>query len=153
MDERHTIATTILVCHYDECDRTRTREALAQARVSNTLKFVQDGSQMLDYLYQRGAYAGETGAAPRPGLILIDLNMPQIEGRAALKAIQADKALNDIPIVGLSMSRLDEATMRDHKLGVDSFIAMPVTFAGLVDALIMLERHWIEIRELPPVAA
>ena len=147
------IPITILICDDDEDDRMLTRQALQDAHVSNSIRFVVDGEQLLDYLYQRGEYAGETGKAPRPGLILLDLNMPKMNGREALKIIKEDKSLHDIPIVVLSTSRLDEDIVRSYQLGVNSFITKPVTFTGLVDAMNVLGRYWLEIVELPPVAA
>src|SRR5438874_13797079 len=86
--DRHKIPITILVCDDDEDDRMLTQQALEDAHISNDLRFVEDGEQLLDYLYQRGEYAGETGAAPRPGLILLDLNMPKLDGREALQRIK-----------------------------------------------------------------
>ena len=96
---------------------------------------------MLDYLYQRGAYAGETGRTPRPGLILLDLNMPKMDGREALKVIKEDESLRDIPIVVLSTSRFDQDIVRSYQLGVNSFISKPVTFSGLVEAMNVLGRY------------
>jgi CheY-like chemotaxis protein len=153
MQDRHKIPITILICDDDEDDRMLTQQALEDAHVSNSIRFVEDGEQLLDYLYQRGAYAGETGKAPRPGLILLDLNMPKLGGREALKLIKEDPTLLDIPIVVLSTSRLDEDIIRSYKLGVNSFITKPVTFSGLVEAMNVLGRYWLEIVELPPVAA
>ncbi len=144
------IPITILICDDDEDDRLLTQQALQNAHVSNSIRFVVDGEQLLDYLHQRGEYAGETGKAPRPGLILLDLNMPKMNGREALKIIKADKSLRDIPIVVLSTSRLDEDIVRSYQLGVNSFITKPVTFTGLVDAMNVLGRYWLEIVELPP---
>ena len=147
--DRNTIPITILICDDDEDDRLLTKEALEQAHISNSLRFVEDGVQLLDYLYQRGRYAGETGAAPRPGLILLDLNMPKLSGREALAIIKGDKSLRDIPIVVLSTSQLDEDISHSYQLGVNSFISKPVTFSGLVDAMHVLGRYWLEIVELP----
>ena len=151
MQDRNKIPITILVCDDDEDDRMLTRQALEDAHISNNVRFVEDGEQLLDYLFQRGAYAGETGLAPRPGLILLDLNMPKLDGREALKAIKEDPALRDIPVVVLTTSRLDEDIAKSYKLGVNSFITKPVTFSGLVEAMNVLGRYWLEIVELPPV--
>ena len=153
MQNQHKIPITILVCDDDEDDRMLTQQALEDAHISNNIRFVEDGEQLLDYLYQRGEFAGETGKAPRPGLILLDLNMPKLDGREALKAIKEDPALLDIPVVVLSTSRLDEDIARSYQLGVNSFITKPVTFSGLVEAMNVLGRYWLEIVELPPAAA
>jgi CheY-like chemotaxis protein len=151
--DRHKIPITILICDDDEDDRMLTKQALEAAHISNSIRFVNDGEQLLDYLYQRSEFAGETGKAPRPGLILLDLNMPKMDGREALKVMKEDSTLRDIPVVVLSTSRLDEDVIRSYKLGVNSFITKPVTFSGLVEAMNILGRYWLEIVELPPVAA
>ena len=153
MQDKHKIPITILICDDDEDDRALTRQALEDAHISNDLRFVEDGEQLLDYLYQRAEYSGETGAAPRPGLILLDLNMPKMDGREALQRIKEDPTLVDIPIVILTTSGLDLDIIRSYQLGVNSFITKPVTFAGLVDAMNVLGRYWLEIVELPPVPA
>lgn len=153
MQDRHKIPITILICDDDEDDRALTQQALQDAHISNDLRFVEDGEQLLDYLHQRGPFAGETGAAPRPGLILLDLNMPNMDGREALQIIKGDVTLVDIPIVVLTTSGLDADVIRSYRLGVNSFITKPVTFTGLVDAMNVLGRYWLEIVELPPVPA
>lgn len=153
MQTEHKIPITILICDDDEDDRLLTQQALSDAHISNALRFVEDGEQLLDYLYQRGVYSGETGEAPRPGLILLDLNMPKMGGREALKVIKEDPTLVDIPVVVLSTSRLDEDIVRSYQLGVNSFITKPVTFSGLVTAMNVLGRYWLEIVELPPLPA
>lgn len=149
-ERKHRIPITILLCDDDEDDRMLTIQALEAAHVSNAVEWVEDGEQLLDYLYQRGRYAGETGTAPRPGLILLDLNMPKMDGREALKVIKGDPALRDIPVVVLTTSRADQDIMRSYELGVNSFISKPVTFGGLVEAMNVLGRYWLEIVELPP---
>ena len=153
MQDKHKIPITILICDDDEDDRMLTQQALEGAHISNDLRFVEDGEQLLDYLYQRGEFSGETGAAPRPGLILLDLNMPKMDGREALKVMKGDATLLDIPVVVLSTSSLDEDVIRSYRLGVNSFITKPVTFSGLVEAMNVLGRYWLEIVELPPVPA
>jgi len=150
MQDKHKIPITILICDDDEDDRALTRQALEDAHISNSLRFVEDGEQLLDYLHQRGEYSGETGAAPRPGLILLDLNMPKMDGREALQRIKEDPTLVDIPIVILTTSGLDIDIIRSYQLGVNSFITKPVTFSGLVEAMNVLGRYWLEIVELPP---
>jgi CheY-like chemotaxis protein len=152
MLDRHKIPITILICDDDEDDRLLTQQALEDAHISNALRFVEDGEQCLDYLNQRGQYAGELGLAPRPGLILLDLNMPKMDGRDVLKAIKRDDNFKDIPVVVLSTSSLDEDIARSYQMGVNSFITKPVTFSGLVEAMNVLGRYWLEIVELPPAA-
>ena len=151
MQDKHKIPITILICDDDEDDRMLTQQALEDAHIANDLRFVEDGEQLLDYLHQRGRFGGETGSAPRPGLILLDLNMPRMGGREALQRIKGDAAFLDIPVVILTTSSLDADVVESYQLGVNSFITKPVTFSGLVDAMNVLGRYWLEIVELPPV--
>jgi CheY-like chemotaxis protein len=90
----------------DADDRELTRDALKESRLVNALHFVEDGAALLDYLHQRGAYS-QPGSAPRPGVILLDLNMPRKDGREALREIKADPALREIPIVVLTTSKAE----------------------------------------------
>ena len=140
--DRPKIPITILVCDDDADDRMLIGRALEAARVSNDVQYVEDGEELLDYLHQRGAFAGETGSAPRPGLILLDLNMPLMNGREALKAIKQDPTLRDIPIVVLTESRLEEDVIRSYQLGVNAFIKKPVTFTGLVETMNILTKNF-----------
>lgn len=140
---------TILVAEDDPDDRLLTQEALAESRVANDLRFVENGEELMDYLKQRGAYAGGVNA-PRPGLILLDLNMPKKDGREAIAEIKADPGLRQIPIIILTTSKAEEDVLRSYELGVSSFITKPVTFEGLVEIMKALGRYWFEIVELPP---
>lgn len=138
---------TILLADDDEEDRMLTSEALNESRVVNDLRFVEDGEDLLDYLYRRGKY--DAGSAPRPGLILLDLNMPRKDGREALKEVKADPDLRRIPIVVLTTSKAEEDIYRTYDLGANSFIAKPVKFESLVALMKEIKRYWIEIVELP----
>ncbi|MCB0112968.1 MAG: response regulator [Caldilineaceae bacterium] len=142
---------TILLAEDDPDDRLLTRDALAAARLVNRLYVVEDGVELLDYLYRRGRYASPE-LAPKPGLILLDLNMPRKDGRECLIEIKSDPQLRRIPVVVLTTSNSDEDIVRSYDLGVNSFIVKPVTFTGLVDAMQALDRYWFEIVELPPAA-
>ena len=86
-------------------------------------------------------------------MILLDLNMPTMDGREALRLIKQDATLVDIPVVVLTTSSLDEDIVKSYRLGVNSFITKPVTFSGLVEAMHVLGRYWLEIVELPPIPA
>ena len=139
---------TILLADDDEDDRFMAREALEEAKLVNDLYTVEDGEELLDYLHQRGKYADPTDA-PRPGLILLDLNMPKVDGRQALEEIKADPDLRRIPIVVLTTSMAEEDILRSYDLGVNSFITKPVTFEGLVSVMQVLTQYWFQIVELP----
>jgi CheY-like chemotaxis protein len=137
----------ILMADDDLDDQMLAKEALTEARLANSLYFVQDGEDLLDYLHNRGKYAEQP--SPRPGLILLDLNMPKMDGRQALKEIKANPDLRRIPIVVLTTSAAEEDILRTYELGVNSYITKPVTFAGLVDVMKSLGKYWFEIVELP----
>ena len=140
---------TILMADDDPDDRLLAAEALRESRVSNDLRFVENGEELLDYLRRRGRGA-DPSHSPRPGLVLLDLNMPRMDGREALAEMKADPELRRIPVVVLTTSRAETDVARSYDLGANSFIAKPVTFGGLVDAMRVLGRYWIEIVELPP---
>jgi len=138
---------TILMADDDADDRSLTKEALQEGRLVNDLRFVEDGEDLLDYLRHAGKYAGQN--PPRPGLILLDLNMPKKDGRTTLQEIKNDPELRQIPVVILTTSKADEDIFKSYDLGVNSYIVKPVTFDALVDVLQTLEKYWFEIVELP----
>ncbi len=140
---------TILVADDDADDRMMIEEALRENRLANDLHFVRDGEELMEYLRGIGNYA-DAKSHPRPGLILLDLNMPKKDGREALKEIKGDPALRGIPIVVLTTSKAEEDVYRTYNLGVNSFITKPVTFEALVAITRDLGRYWFEIVELPP---
>jgi len=140
---------TIVMADDDSDDRRLTREALLEGRVVNDLRFVENGEELLDYLRRHGKYTAPVDA-PRPGLILLDLNMPRKDGRTVLKEIKSDPELRQIPVVVLTTSKAEEDVFRSYDLGVNSYIVKPVTFEALVDILQTLEKYWFEIVELPP---
>lgn len=138
---------TILMADDDADDRELAREALAESRVLNELHSVNDGAELLEFLRHEGRYADED--APRPDLILLDLNMPKLDGREALGALKNDPKFRSIPVVILTTSRAEEDVVRSYDLGANSFISKPVTFAGLVDVMRELGKYWVVIVELP----
>ena len=138
----------ILIADDDAEDREMIREAFAENRLANDLRFVGDGEELMDYLCHRGKYA-TAGDAPQPGLILLDLNMPKKDGREALKEIKSNATLRHIPVVVLTTSKAEEDIFRSYNLGVNSFITKPVAFVSLVEIVRELGRYWLEIVELP----
>ena len=142
------IAITVLMAEDDPDDRLMIEEAWRENLLSNDLYFVEDGEELMDYLKHRGKY--EHGIdAPRPGLILLDLNMPKKDGREALKEIKTDPDLRCIPVVVLTTSKAEEDIVRSYDTGANSFITKPVTFEALVEVLKTLRKYWVEIVELP----
>lgn len=140
---------TILMADDDSDDRILTKEALEEGRLANEVRFVEDGEELLEYLRREGRYS-PPAQAPRPGLILLDLNMPRKDGRTVLKEIKSDPDLRTIPVVVLTTSKADEDVYKSYDLGVNSYIVKPVTFEALVDVLQTIEKYWFEIVELPP---
>ena len=138
----------ILLADDDDEDRMMACDALAESRVLNEIYCVTDGEDLMDYLHRCGKYA-PPAAAPRPGLILLDLNMPKKDGREALREIKADSELQQIPVVVMTTSKADEDMYRSYDSGASSFISKPVTFEGLVDVMKGLGKYWFEIVELP----
>ena len=149
--KKHGEPITILMADDDADDRRLTRDALEESRLANDLRFVENGEELLDYLRHQGKFTSVEDA-PRPGLILLDLNMPRKDGRTALKEMKADPDLRQIPVTVLTTSKADEDIFRSYDLGVNSYIVKPVTFEALVDILQTLEKYWFEIVELPPDA-
>ena len=140
---------TILCAEDDPEDRMLVEDAMEDSRLVNDLHFVEDGEQLMDYLYRRGKYT-ELSNAPLPGLILLDLNMPKKDGREALEEIKADPDLRRIPIVVLTTSKAEEDILRTYDLGVSGFVVKPVTFETLVSIMKTVSKYWFEIVEPPP---
>ena len=141
-------AITILMADDDADDRMFAKDALEEARLTNDIHFVEDGEELMDYLHHRGKFS-ELNGSPKPGLILLDLNMPRKDGREALKEIKEDDDLKRIPVVVLTTSKAQEDIYRTYDLGVSSYITKPVSFDGLVDIMKTLSKYWFEIVTLP----
>jgi CheY-like chemotaxis protein len=139
---------TILMADDDADDRKMTQEAFEESRIVNDLRFVVDGEELMDYLKRRGRFE-DPASSPRPGLILLDLNMPRKDGREALAEIKADPALKQIRVVIMTTSKAEEDIYRTYDLSAASYITKPVTFEGLVDVIRTLGKYWLEIVELP----
>jgi CheY-like chemotaxis protein len=146
MNNRRSI--TILLADDDADDRMMASDALEESRLANDLRCVEDGEELMDYLHRRGKFA-PPNQAPRPGLILLDLNMPRKDGREALKEIKAEPEFRSIPVVVLTTSKAEEDIYRTYDLGVNSFITKPVNFESLVAVMKALGKYWFEIVELP----
>ena len=139
---------TILMADDDAEDRKMAQEAFNESRLVNDLRFVKDGEELMDYLYQRGNYS-DPATAPRPSIILLDLNMPKKDGRESLIEIKRDPLFRTIRIIILTTSKAEEDIQRVYNLSATSYIAKPVTFEGLIDVVKALGKYWLEIVELP----
>jgi CheY-like chemotaxis protein len=138
----------ILMADDDLDDCLLAREALAESVIVHTLNFVHDGEELMDYLYRKGEYSHKD-LAPRPDLILLDINMPKKDGIEALKEMKADEQLRLIPVVILTTSVAQEDIFQSYQLGANSYITKPVTFKGLVEVMQTLKRYWFDTVDLP----
>ena len=139
---------TLLMADDDEDDRLLAAEAFAESHLANDLHFVNDGEELMQYLLRQEAYA-DSNSSPRPGIILLDLNMPRKDGREALSEIKSNPELCRIPVIILTTSNAEEDIVRSYDLGANSFIAKPVTFQRLVEVLQMIGNYWFHIVQLP----
>jgi CheY-like chemotaxis protein len=136
----------ILMVEDNPGDVRLTREALKHGKVSNTMHVVEDGVAALDFLYRRGAY----GKAPRPDLILLDLNLPKKNGREVLQEIKQDTHLKTIPVVILTTSQAEEDVLRAYSLHANCYITKPVDFIQFTKIVRTIEEFWLTIVTLPP---
>jgi CheY-like chemotaxis protein len=139
---------TVLMAEDDPDDRLLIMDAFRETRLPNNLHFVEDGQVLMDYLHNRNQYQA-VEAAPRPSLILLDLNMPEKDGRQALVEIKSDPNLRKIPVVVLSTSSDRQDILESYAVGASSYIAKPVSFEKLVDMIKTLVTYWLEMVELP----
>ena len=138
----------ILMAEDDADDRLLLKDALDECKWDVDMRFVENGEELLDYLLRRGKYA-QVAHCPRPGLILLDLNMPRKDGREVLREIKANAELRKIPVVVLTTSRADTDIERIYELGANSFISKPVQFDGLVNLMRLLGQYWFDTVALP----
>jgi len=136
---------TILLADDDAGDRLLAMEALEEAQVLNPLRTVADGEELMKYLRQ------DQAQSPRPGLILLDLNMPRKDGREALAEMKADEVLRAIPVVVMTTSQAEEDRAQAGALGASGFISKPVTFEGLVQVMKTLGRYGVQFTSSPGI--
>lgn len=138
----------ILIAEDDEDYYLLAKEALAQVQLSDNLRWVKDGEEAMEYLLRQGQYAPPVDA-PRPDIILLDLNMPKKDGREILKEIKANPDLVSIPIVVLTTSREERDVIQSYQAGANSFIRKPLSYNRLVEILKAFRQYWLETVELP----
>ena len=139
---------TVLSAEDDSDFRLLVKRAIERSQLGVDLRFVEDGEQLLDYLRHRGPFAGD-GAAPRPGLVLLDLNLPRTDGRDALREIKSDPALRAIPIVVFTTSNAAEDVALCYGLGANAFVKKPMDMPALVDLLSTIGHYWLDVVEPP----
>ena len=141
-------ANVILMAEDDSDDRLLVKDALAESGFNIDLHFVENGVELLDYLHHRNRFA-KPAVAPRPGLIILDLNMPKKDGREVLQEIKADPEFKRIPVAILTTSTADLDIARAYELGANSFISKPAAFDSLVGIMKIIGAYWFQIVMLP----
>jgi len=137
----------ILMAEDDEHDIVATKRAWKKHRIANPLYIVNDGEECLDFLHQRGKYS-EPGAAPRPGIVMLDIKMPKMDGLAVLKQIREDDEMRHLPVIILTTSKAEEDRIRGYDLGVNAYIVKPVGFDSFSEAVNTISLFW-QLVELP----
>ncbi|WP_054814486.1 response regulator [Nocardia arizonensis] len=135
----------ILLVEDDPGDELMTREAFEDNRIGNTLHVAHDGEEALDFLYRQGAYAD----APRPDLILLDLNLPKYDGRQVLEKIKSDSDLAHIPVVVLTTSSAEEDILRSYKLHANAYVTKPVDLDQFITAIKQIDDFFVQVVRLP----
>lgn len=138
----------LIIAEDDEDDYFLTKSAFEKAGLRNELVWVKNGEELLATLKQDGTKDGEPSQCGAR-LVILDLNMPRMDGREALARIKADPELRRIPIIVMTTSNAEEDVIRSYDLGACSFIHKPVTFADFVAAANLLRCYWLEMVELP----
>jgi CheY-like chemotaxis protein len=138
----------ILIADDDEDDRMFTKEAFDENFKEKEIRFVNDGVDLLDYLRRRNKYS-DPASSPRPSIILLDLNMPKMDGREALREIKSDPKLRTIPVVILTTSRAEQDVLKTYDMGVNCFITKPVSFTAFVEVTRTIGHYWFDIVKLP----
>ena len=136
----------ILLVEDDPGDVLMTKEALVDAKMANELRVVSNGEEALAYLFREGPYAD----APRPGLILLDLNLPRVDGREVLARIKAEEELRRIPVVVLTTSEAEEDILRSYDLHANAYVTKPVDFEAFVKVVRQVDDFYINVVRLPP---
>ncbi|MFV9428344.1 MULTISPECIES: response regulator [Rhodococcus] len=135
----------VLLVEDDPGDELMTREAFEDNKIGNALHVVRDGAEALDFLYRRGDHEG----APRPDLILLDLNLPKYDGRQVLTKIKSDPELSDIPIVVLTTSSAEEDILRSYKLHANAYVTKPVDLDQFIGAVKQIDEFFVQVVRLP----
>lgn len=136
----------ILLAEDNPGDVKLTEKALEEGHISNNLHVVTDGIEAMEFLRQEGEYAEK----PQPDLILLDLNMPRMDGRDVLEKMQAEDRLRRIPVVILTSSEAEEDIVRSYELSANAYLTKPVDFDGFVDIVERIEEFWFSVVRMPP---
>ncbi len=137
----------VLMAEDDEHDVIATRRAWKTNKMANPLYIVKDGEECLDYLYRRGAY-GDPVSSPSPGILLLDINMPKMDGLETLKAIRDSREFRQLPVIMLTTSQAEEDRIKSYSLGANAYIVKPIGFDNFSEAIRTINLFW-KLVELP----
>jgi CheY-like chemotaxis protein len=135
----------VLLVEDDPGDVLMTREAFEDNKVANTLHVVSDGAEALEFLRKEGVHAG----APTPDLVLLDLNLPRVDGREVLAAVKADDELRHIPVVVLTTSEAEEDVLRSYALHANAYVTKPVDFDRFIEVVRKIDEFFVSVVRLP----
>ena len=141
----------ILLVEDNERDVELTLAALEEHNLANEVVVARDGADALDYLYQRGKYTGRDGGLP--AVVLLDLNLPKVDGMEVLQRMKIDPALKQVPVVMVTSSRVEQDLVRSYELGVNAYVVKPVDFQKFIESIRQIGFFWAIINEAPPTAA
>ena len=146
MQPEGSLAIDVLLVEDDPGDVLMTREAFEDNKVANTLYVVNDGVTAMDFLYKRGEYAD----VPTPDLVLLDLNLPRMDGREVLAALKEDPELRRIPVVVLTTSEAEEDVLRSYSLHANAYVTKPVDFGRFIEVVRQIDEFFVSVVRLPP---
>ncbi len=138
----------ILLVEDNPADQEITRRALEDAKVNNELHVVNDGVEAMEYLRREGKYS-DSADSPRPDLLLLDINMPKMDGKQVLDRVKSDEKLRTIPVIMLTTSSHERDVIESYNLGVNAYIAKPVDIGQFINVLKSLEEFWFAMVVLP----
>lgn len=136
----------LLLVEDNPMDAELTMRGLKNDKLANTITWVKDGAQALDYVFRRGAYAGRDDSGPR--LILLDLKMPRVDGLEVLRAVRADESTRRIPVVIMTSSREESDVVKSYDLGANSYIVKPLDFNSLADIARQAGFYWLAVNQV-----
>jgi len=142
----------ILLVEDDLGDQELTLRAFEESKLKNELHIVDDGEEAINYLLRKGKYH-DPATSPKPDLILLDLNLPKMDGRQVLERIRQEPELRRMAVVVLTTSRQEQDIIRSYDLGCNSFITKPVDMVQFVQVIESLEQYWFQVVLLPPSQA
>ena len=138
----------ILLVEDNERDVELTLAALEEHNLANEVVVARDGAEALDYLYQRGKYSDRVDGLP--AVVLLDLNMPKVDGMEVLQRMKLDPVLKQVPVVMVTSSRVEQDLVRSYELGVNAYVVKPVDFQKFIESIRQIGFFWAIINEPPP---